>query len=43
MTARLDYYWRLFATGMSFVAFGICGLGFSLIAFPLVSLWPHRA
>jgi 1-acyl-sn-glycerol-3-phosphate acyltransferase len=43
MTAKLDYYWRLFATGMSFVAFGLCGLAFSLLMFPLASLWPHRA
>ncbi|CAB3765474.1 lysophospholipid acyltransferase family protein [Paraburkholderia humisilvae] len=43
MTARFDYYWRLFATGMSFVAFGICGLAFSLLAFPFACLWPDRA
>jgi 1-acyl-sn-glycerol-3-phosphate acyltransferase len=43
MTAWLDYHWRLFATGLSFVVFGICGLAFSVIAFPLASLWPHRA
>jgi 1-acyl-sn-glycerol-3-phosphate acyltransferase len=43
MTARLDYTWRLIATGMSFVVFGLCGLAFSLLAFPLAALWPHRA
>jgi 1-acyl-sn-glycerol-3-phosphate acyltransferase len=43
MPARLDYGWRLFATGLSFTVFGICGLLFSLIAFPLASVWPHRA
>jgi 1-acyl-sn-glycerol-3-phosphate acyltransferase len=43
MSARLEYGWRLFATALSFFAFGICGLLFSLIAFPLASIWPHRA
>jgi len=43
MSARLDYGWRLFATGMSFAVFGFCGLLFSLIVFPLAVLWPHRA
>ncbi|MBP0591448.1 1-acyl-sn-glycerol-3-phosphate acyltransferase [Paraburkholderia sp. LEh10] len=43
MKARLDYHWRLVATALAFTAFGICGLGFSLILFPLAWLWPHRA
>jgi 1-acyl-sn-glycerol-3-phosphate acyltransferase len=43
MRARLDYGWRLFATAFSFVVFGVCGLLFSLIAFPLAAIWPHRA
>jgi 1-acyl-sn-glycerol-3-phosphate acyltransferase len=43
MTARLDYGWRLVATGMSFVVFGVCGLLFSLLAYPLARLWPHPA
>ncbi|QGZ64619.1 lysophospholipid acyltransferase family protein [Paraburkholderia acidisoli] len=43
MRARLDYGWRLFATALSFTVFGICGLLFSVIAFPLAALWPHRA
>jgi 1-acyl-sn-glycerol-3-phosphate acyltransferase len=43
MTVRLDYYWRLFATGMSFVVFGMCGLAFSVLAFPFAWLWPHRS
>jgi 1-acyl-sn-glycerol-3-phosphate acyltransferase len=43
MSARLDYGWRLVATALSFIVFGICGLLFSLIAFPLAALWPHRA
>jgi 1-acyl-sn-glycerol-3-phosphate acyltransferase len=43
MPARLNYAWRLFATGMSFAVFGVCGVLFSVVAFPLASLWPHRA
>ncbi|NML29406.1 lysophospholipid acyltransferase family protein [Paraburkholderia antibiotica] len=43
MTARLDYLWRLCATGMAFVVFGVCGVLFSVLVFPLASLWPHRA
>jgi 1-acyl-sn-glycerol-3-phosphate acyltransferase len=43
MAARLDYGWRLFATGMSFVVFGVCGLLFSVLAYPLGRLWPHAA
>ena len=37
-----DYHWRLAATAVAFAAFGVCGLGFSLILFPLASVWPHR-
>ena len=43
MAARLNYGWRLFATGMSFVVFGICGMLFSILAYPFVCLWPHAA
>jgi len=43
MAARLDYGWRLFATGMSFIVFGACGVLFSVVIFPLACLWPHRA
>lgn len=43
MSARLDYGWRLFATGLSLAVFGICGLLFSLAVFPLASLRLHRA
>lgn len=43
MPARLDYVWRLFVTAFSFIVFGMCGILFSLIAFPLASIWPHRA
>jgi 1-acyl-sn-glycerol-3-phosphate acyltransferase len=41
--AQLDYSWRLFATGMAFVVFGICGLLFSTLVFPPLCLWPYRA
>ncbi|CAB3781019.1 lysophospholipid acyltransferase family protein [Paraburkholderia fynbosensis] len=43
MTARLDYLWRFCATGMAFVIFGVCGMLFSVLVFPLAWLWPHRA
>jgi len=39
----LDHCWRLVATALAFSAFGVCGLGFSLIVFPLACVWPHRA
>jgi 1-acyl-sn-glycerol-3-phosphate acyltransferase len=42
MAARLDYGWRLFATALCFAVFCICGLLFTVVAFPLASLWPHR-
>jgi hypothetical protein len=40
---RLNHAWRLFATGMSFVVFGISGILFSLLVFPFACVWPHRA
>jgi 1-acyl-sn-glycerol-3-phosphate acyltransferase len=43
MKAWLDYQWRLVATALAFTCFGVCGLGFSLILFPLAWLWPHPA
>ena len=43
MTARLDYFWRFCATGMAFVVFGVCGVLFSVVVFPLAWVWPHRA
>ena len=33
MKARLSHGWRLAATGMSFVVFGVCGLLFSVLVF----------
>ncbi|MCC8395118.1 1-acyl-sn-glycerol-3-phosphate acyltransferase [Paraburkholderia sp. MMS20-SJTR3] len=43
MRARLDYLWRLCATGLAFAVFGVCGLVFSVLVFPLAWLWPQRA
>jgi 1-acyl-sn-glycerol-3-phosphate acyltransferase len=43
MKSRLDCYWRLVATALAFTAFGVCGLAFSLVLFPLAWVWPHRA
>lgn len=43
MTGRLDYAWRFFATGMAFVVFGVCGVLFSVLVFPLAWIWPHPA
>lgn len=43
MTARLDYLWRFCATGVAFAMFGVCGVLFSVLVFPLAWLWPHRA
>jgi 1-acyl-sn-glycerol-3-phosphate acyltransferase len=36
----LDYYWRLFATALCFAVFGLCGLVFGLVVFPLMRLLP---
>jgi len=36
---RLDYYWRLFATGLSFTLFGVGGFFIGFIVFPLVHLF----
>ncbi|MDX1693947.1 MAG: 1-acyl-sn-glycerol-3-phosphate acyltransferase [Ketobacteraceae bacterium] len=33
-----NYYWRLFATGLSFFSFGVGGLIIGLVLFPLVNL-----
>lgn len=39
MPRRLDYFWRLFGTGLSFAAFGLGGLFLSLTVFPLINLF----
>ncbi|MCK5889636.1 MAG: 1-acyl-sn-glycerol-3-phosphate acyltransferase [Methylococcales bacterium] len=36
MKVRLNYVWRLFATGFSFVAFGVGGLLLSVFIFPVI-------
>ncbi len=36
----LNYYWRVFATGLSFSVFGIGGLILTLFFFPLLNLIP---
>ena len=43
MTAGLNYYWRLAATGGCFAAFGCGGLALSLLVFPLLLLIPGQA
>lgn len=42
MIARLEFGWRLFATGASLALFTLCGTFFSLIAMGAAVLWPHR-
>lgn len=36
MRKRLDYIWRLFGTGLSFVIFGLGGIFISILVFPLI-------
>ncbi|MGV8894117.1 MAG: lysophospholipid acyltransferase family protein [Burkholderiaceae bacterium] len=38
MLDRLSFYWRMFATGLSFAAFGMGGLLLRLVVFPLLNL-----
>ena len=40
---RQAYYWRLFATALSFCLFGIGGLCLRLLGFPLLSCLPGDA
>jgi len=40
MISLLNYYWRVFATGLCFSAFGIGGLILSIVVFPLLQLVP---
>ncbi|MCA8061992.1 1-acyl-sn-glycerol-3-phosphate acyltransferase [Burkholderia sp. AU31624] len=42
MSARLDYGWRLFATGASLAFFALCGSAFSVLAIAAGLCWPHR-
>lgn len=36
--SRMSLYWRMFATGLSFVAFGVGGLLLRVVVFPLLNL-----
>jgi 1-acyl-sn-glycerol-3-phosphate acyltransferase len=38
MSNRLNYYWRLFATGLGFTLFGLGGLAIGFVLFPLIHL-----
>lgn len=38
--SQLNYYWRLFATGLSFASFGIGGAIIGLTLFPIIALLP---
>ena len=40
---RDAYYWRLLATGMSFILFGLGGLSLRLLVFPLLTCLPGSA
>jgi len=40
MPKPLNYGWRWFATGMSFLVFGITAALFSVLLFPVCCLWP---
>lgn len=43
MKQRINYYWRIFATGLCFVVFGLLGLSLSLLALPLVALLQRKS
>lgn len=38
LSARCNHLWRIFATGLSFLAFGVGGVLLGLLAFPLITL-----
>ncbi len=38
MSNRLNYYWRLFATGLCFTLFGLGGMAIGFVLFPLIHL-----
>lgn len=40
MKKKINYYWRLFATGLSFTLFGIGGVILWIVIFPLLNLIP---
>ncbi len=39
LIGRIDFLWRLFATGLSFAAFGIGGIVFAFTVFPVIKLF----
>jgi len=43
MWARLDYAWRVFATGLCFVCFGVSGVVLTILVCPLVRVFVHPA
>lgn len=42
MINAINYYWRLFATGLSFVFFGIGGFLLWILVFPVLNLIPNN-
>jgi 1-acyl-sn-glycerol-3-phosphate acyltransferase len=42
MIDRLNYYWRLFATGFSFFSFGVGGLILRVLVFPVLNFLPSK-
>lgn len=43
MIIKINYYWRLFTTGLSFFAFGLGGLILRLTVFPVLGLFSKNA
>ncbi|MFA7555561.1 MAG: lysophospholipid acyltransferase family protein [Spongiibacteraceae bacterium] len=39
-STKINYYWRIFGTGFSFVFFGLGGVFLALTLLPAVRLWP---
>jgi 1-acyl-sn-glycerol-3-phosphate acyltransferase len=40
MGTKINYYWRVVATGSAFAGFGVGGLILTALFFPVVRLWP---
>lgn len=43
MLKRMNYYWRIVATGSAFVGFGVGGILLALFVIPFVRAWPGSA
>ena len=43
MIGRLNYFWRLFATGICFAVFGLGGFALAAFVFPLLRILPGEA